>query len=137
MSQADEIRKAMDAADRALTALYRAQERLGSARSWGIADLLGGGPLFTAMKQHRMREANDDLAAARTALQAFAKELRDVDPADLSNIELGDFLSFADFFFDGALADWLMQSRIKDARAQVDRAIQQVEALLHKLQDKL
>ena len=43
------------------------------------------------------------------------------------DINVGDFLSFADIFFDGFVADWLVQSKIRDARRQVSDAIRQIE----------
>ena len=61
----------------------------------------------------------------------------DVDTAADFHIETGDFLSFADYFFDGLIADWLVQSRINDARRQVDSAIQRVEEVLRRLQSGL
>ena len=57
----------------------------------------------------------------------------DVDTIAEFHIETGDFLSFADYFFDGLIADWLVQSRIKEAKRQVDSAIQKVEEVLRKL----
>ena len=49
------------------------------------------------------------------------------------NIDTHDFLTFADWFFDGLVADWLVQDRINEARGQVDEAIRRVEAVLRKL----
>ena len=92
------------------------------------------------MKQNRMSEANAELASARDALKNFASELKDVSDVNLDNIEVNDFLSFADYFFDGAIADWMMQSRISDARDQVRRAVDQIETIRDNLQaefDKL
>ena len=138
--QKTEIKEAMDAADEALDCLRRAQDRLASAKNWGILDILGGGLISTFMKQNRMSEANDELASARDALKNFASELKDVSDVNLDNIEVNDFLSFADYFFDGAIADWMIQSRISDARDQVRRAIDQIETIRDNLQaefDKL
>lgn len=138
--QKTEIKEAMDAADEALDSLRRAQDRLASAKNWGILDILGGGLISTFMKQNRMSEANDELASARDALKNFASELKDVSDVNLDNIEVNDFLSFADYFFDGAIADWMVQSRISDARDQVRRAIDQIETIRDNLQaesDKL
>jgi len=44
-------------------------------------------------------------------------------------LEIGDFLTFADYFFDGLIADWLVQSKIQDAKAQVENAIIQVRQI--------
>ena len=53
------------------------------------------------------------------------------------NIDTHDFLTFADFFFDGLVADWLVQDRINDARMQVDEAIRRVEQVLYQLRSYL
>lgn len=123
-----EIREAMEAADEALRCLHAAQERLNSARNWGIYDILGGGMLATMVKRSRMSDAQQELAQAKAALRRFAGELRDVGETLDSGLGTGDFLAFADYFFDGAVADWLVQSRISDARRQVDDAIRRVSA---------
>lgn len=48
-------------------------------------------------------------------------------------MEISSFLSFADFFFDGLVSDYLVQSKIADAKEQVDEAINYVETLMVKL----
>ena len=42
-------------------------------------------------------------------------------------------LTVADFFFDGFLADFLVQRRINEARARIDQACRQVEDVLYRL----
>lgn len=39
-------------------------------------------------------------------------------------------LSFADWFFDGFAVDWMVQSRINQAKEQVEEAIYRVERIL-------
>lgn len=71
-----------------------------------------------------------ELEQAKRAGQRALESLRDVSlPLDL-RMEVGGFLSFADFFFDGLIADYLVQSRIGEAREQVEDAIYQVTQLL-------
>ena len=38
-----EMQEAVQAGERALQSLYAARDKLGSARNWGIFDMLGGG----------------------------------------------------------------------------------------------
>lgn len=128
-----EIREAVQAANEALHHLYAAQDRLRSAGNWGIADMLGGGFLTTLIKHSRMSDAERELTEARGALRRFARELQDVDALLPTEIRCDDFLGFADYFFDGVIADWMMQSRIDEARRQVNDAIRRVEALREQL----
>jgi len=121
-----EIQEAIQAADNTLSHLYAAKECLRKAGNWGIADLLGGGMISTFLKHNRMDDARQELDAAKTALRQFAGELADISEITDFDIPINDFLSFADYFFDGLIADWLMQKRIREANDQVAEAIHQV-----------
>lgn len=130
-----EIKEARNAGQMALESLYMAREKLNSARSFGWLDILGGGMLSGLMKHSRMDEAATYMEQAKYNLQAFQRELRDVHvPMDL-RMEIGGFLTFADFFFDGVVVDYLVQSRIAEAREQVEQAIRRVEHLLTELDE--
>ena len=112
-----EVREAVQAGERALQSLYAAREQLNSAKNWGLFDIFGGG-FFASLEE------------ARYHLQIFQRELSDVCIPQELHINVNGFLSFADFFLDGLIADYLVQSRINDAREQVDDAIERVEMLL-------
>lgn len=128
-----EVNEAIQAGTRALRSLQQARESLNSAGNWGIVDLLGGGLISTFAKHSKMNDAERQIEQARSDLRRFRKELTDVDAFADIHIETGDFLAFADYFFDGLIADWMMQSRINDAKKQVDDAIQKVEMVLRRL----
>ena len=128
-----ERQEAVDAGNRALQSLRAAQNDLSSAKNWGIVDMLGGG-LFTSMIKHtKMNNAQEHMERAKYDLQRFGKELGDVSGHIDMNFNTADFLSFADYFFDGLVADWLMQDRINKARTQVDEAIRRVEGIMGQL----
>ena len=125
-----EIREATGAGARALASLKAAQEKLNSAGNWGMLAIFGGG-LFTSMVKHsRMNEAVECMEQAKIDLKRFQRELKDVSVSYDLHIEINSFLSFADFFFDGIVADYLVQSKINDAKEQVEDAIVHVESLL-------
>ncbi len=130
-----EIEEAVNAADEALYHLERAQNYLGSARNWGLLDLFGGGFISGLVKHSKMGDAEQEIEAAKMALQRFSKELRDV--SGYSSIHINEFLSFADFVFDGFLTDILVQSKISEARSQCAHAIDQVERIREELISKL
>ena len=111
-----EIREAITAGERALSSLYAAQNKLKSARGWGIFDMLGGGLLSDLMKHSRMNDASSYMEAARRDLEIFKRELADVSTSYNLRMDVDGFLTFADFFFDGLIADYLVQTRISQAR---------------------
>ncbi len=130
---ADEIREAIQAADDALFHLQNARRHLVSARNWGIWDLMGGGFLSTLVKHSQMDRAGSEMEAAREAVCRFSRELSDVTAVACTGIDTDDFLSFADYFFDGFLADFMVQSRISRAREQVDAALRRITSLREQL----
>lgn len=129
-----EVREAIQAGQEALKFLNDARECLDSAGNWGLLDMFGGGFISTLVKHSKMKDAEELVQQAREALKRFQRELMDVDNVAEFHIEMGDFLSFADYFFDGIIADWLVQSRISDAKKQVDNAIRKVNYILGQLQ---
>ena len=128
-----EIREAMVAGERALNSLYAAQGKLKSAKGWGIFDILGGGLLSDLMKHGRMNDASSHMEAARRDLEKFKRELADVSTSYHLRMDVDGFLTFADFFFDGLIADYLVQTKISQARGQVDEAIAKVSQILAEL----
>lgn len=62
--------------------------------------------------------------------------VRRLDPFAKVNLKIntGDFLSFADYFFDGFVVDWMVQDRINNARHQVEEAIRRTEYIINQLQ---
>lgn len=128
-----EMKEAMEAGERALSSLRKAQEKLNSAGNWGLFDMFGGGLFSTIMKRSKMDDAQQLMEAAKSDLKHFQKELKDVNiPLDFK-MEVGSFLSFADFFFDGFVADYLVQTKISDAKEQVSDAIYRVEQIMNEL----
>ena len=128
-----EKREAIEAGNKAMNSLRLAQSELEKASGWGIFDMLGGGLLSTAIKHDKMNNARNHMEDAKYNLQNFSRELADVNMVCGLELELGDFINFADWFFDGLIADWLVQSRIADAKAQVEKAIMLVENVLKEL----
>lgn len=92
----------------------RLQEELSAARSWGGWDMLGGGLLVTMAKHDRLHQAQSAAEDLQGALAHLNAELADIDRR-VEGVQIGDFLSFADYFLDGLLFDWLVQERIEDA----------------------
>ena len=131
-SREQEIREAIDAGEYALSCLYEAKDKLNSAGNWGLLDMFGGGLISGFMKHSRIDEAKRAMTSARNALQSFSRELQDVDDVQ-PGFDMDGFLTFADFFFDSFLVDFLVQSRIAKAKEQVDDAIRRVEDLVRTL----
>ena len=129
-----ECREALDAGNRALNSLKNAKACLDSARNWGIFDMIGGGLLSSLMKRSKISDAQGLMNRARQDLQVFSRELGDVHMSGQLNVEINDFIGFADLLWDNFLVDWMMQDRINNARMQLDEVIERVEQIVSRLQ---
>ena len=128
-----EIREAIVSGERALASLRTAQGKLSSARNWGIFDMLGGGLIADIIKHSKMNDASVYLEEAKRDLLVFQNELQDVQGTIDLKVDVDGFLTFADFFFDGIIMDYVVQSKIAEARRQIEQAIPLVEKLVNDL----
>ena len=126
--------EAIDAGNRALRSLRTARENLNSAKNWGLVDMFGGGFFSTMLKHSKMDQAKQNMDQAKYDLRNFSRELNDVNIACNLNLDMGDFLTFADYFFDGFVVDWMVQDRINNAKRQVEEAIRRTESIVNQLQ---
>ena len=100
--------------------LDRVIENLKSASTWGAWDLMGGGWIATGIKHSRLDDAKTEAIGAQTELLRFRRELADVGRDLAAKIEIGDFSRFADYFFDGLIMDWCVQSKISKALSEAE-----------------
>ena len=49
------------------------------------------------------------------------------------NLEISDFLKVTDIFFDNPVSDYMVQSKISQAKEQLDETVCQVENLISDL----
>lgn len=132
-----EVQEAIRAGEQALQSLYHASEKLENAGKGGIFDMFAGGFFSSYMKHSQIKEAEALLEQAETELQLFQRELSNVGEALHLQIEIGDFLTFADFFLDGFITDYLVQNKISDAREDIELGILHVKAILDELYRKM
>ena len=135
-SETREILEAINAGNDALASMRQALKQLNSAGNWGIVDIFGGGFITDLIKHKKMNDARANMEKANADLNRFSRELRDV-PAEYLQIDNGGFLGFADFVFDGFLADMLMQNRISEAKTQLNRMIPRTEETVRRLNEYL
>ena len=132
--QQKEVQEALSAGENAKRLLGQVQDDLDSARSWGTWDMLGGGLIATMAKHDRLDSAQSSIRAAQRALSDFRTELADVSQLQVPSIQIGEFATFADYFFDGIFSDWYVQSSIKKAQEGVSEVHMKLTAVLRDLE---
>ncbi len=131
-----ELREARAAGQDAVQALVETRDLLKSALNWAGLDFFGGGAIVTAVKLDKMDRANRVAQTAQQHLSRFYRELEDVKRHPDTNLEvkLGEFLTFADYFFDGLIVDWVVHSRIKQSKKRVKEVTERVRQILATLE---
>lgn len=131
-----EIREAVISGEKALVSLKDAKRYLDSARNWGVVDIFGGDLFSGLMKHSNIDKASQAMDRAKHDLRDFQQELHDVHDLPDMHIDMGDFMTFADYFFDGFIVDFMVQSKINEARQQVNNAISRVEGILRQIRSR-
>ena len=116
-----------------LPLIDEAENKFRSARNWGFFDILGGGFITDLIKHSKLGAASDIMNRINYLLHDLQRELKEVViPTDFS-MNTASFSTFADFVFDGILADVYMQSKIMSSLDQVRK----LKNKLVQLQDML
>jgi hypothetical protein len=129
-----EIKEAIFAGKRVLDSLIYTLDHLNSAEGWGTWDLLGGGLISDLAKHSHIDDAKAETENTQKLLRQFNTELADITINSDISIETGGFAKFSDFFFDGLIADWFMQSKINESQESVLNVQSQVLNVVEKLE---
>lgn len=132
-----ELQEAARAGRLALRAVQEINRTLDSAANWGTLDLFGGGLLTTMAKHSKIDAAKNQASKAQRLLLRFQDELADTDQRLQLSLEIDGFTKFADFFFDGLIADWVVQSKISNAKASCKNMQTRVKTAIGKCKDRL
>lgn len=130
-----ETEEALRAGREARIALEQVLGELKSARDMGVWDMVGGGLFVTMAKHDYINAARDGINHAQRSLSRFRSELADVALPGCPQVEIGEFATFADCFFDGLFADWVVQSGIRDAQDNVDQVYRRVLEAMARLEE--
>ena len=135
--QKKEVTEAIGSGEAAQTELGSVINSLESAQDWGTWDILGGGLLATAAKHSHIDEAKEYAHQTKIALIRFQNELSDVNLIMNIDINIGSFETFADYFFDGLISDWIVQSGINESLDSVHLVANDVDNVIGSLKEKL
>ena len=128
-----EIAEARAAGDIARRTAADILSSLDSAEGWGMVDLIGGGLLTDLAKHGHLDDAQAKVEQLQAELRLFQTELTDVSVSADIEARVQGFLGFADFFFDGLFADWMVLDHIDSAQTRTQETIRQIDFVLERL----
>ena len=119
MNELSQNGKAVNIINRLLPLLDEAERNLSSARNWSIFDVLGGGFIVDLFKHSKLSKAQGNMEQVNSLMNELSCILRGINiPADCT-MEVGNFVTFADFLFDGFFVDAYVTSKIMGSIDQV------------------
>lgn len=134
-----EIDEAIEAGNKAVRALDAALDKLGNAEGLSMWDtFLGGGLVVSALKYSEMNSSDDLVHRAQRALRHYETELMDVQNVASESFQVNhnDFFTFTDIFFDNIFSDWMVHSRITDAKSKLNVVLRDVRRVQDRLKRK-
>ena len=134
-NQQKELGEALSAGRRALDQMDDIREDMNDAEGWGTWDLIGGGLMATAAKHARLDAAQRKLERLQCLLAGFRTELADVQIGADLQIQADGFLTFADYFFDGLLADWAVLNHIQNTQARLAETAARIGQVMTRLDE--
>lgn len=136
-SELKDAQEVVAAGNNVLKELRSVIKYLDNARGWGAWDMMGGGLISTAVKNSKIDKAKKSLHRAQHYLIILNTELKDIPQAQQVLYKYEGFTKFADFFFDGLIIDWIVQSGINRSLKNAQTVYQSVLAIVNDLQSKL
>ena len=119
MNELSQNGKAVNIINRLLPLLDEAERNLSSARNWSIFDVLGGGFIVDLFKHSKLSKAQGNMEQVNSLMNELSCILRGINiPADCT-MEVANFVTFADFLFDGFFVDAYVTSKIMGSIDQV------------------
>ena len=123
------IKETLETGQVALEILKQAQIKLDSVKSWITLDGFGGSLLISIVKHSKMEEALQVLEEAKKNVRRFQLQLKTIELPMSVKKDVGIFVSFATFFLDGTVENYLIKERVNDVTEQLDDAVEMIEAI--------
>ena len=129
-----EIDEDIKAGERVLDRLDEVYDYLSSASNWGIVDALSNGFITGIIKHSKLKDAQKAMDELKYELNVFNSELDDVRVEDnVGQVEMSDFLKFADFFFDDFFVDFVVLSKINESKKKLETLENRVNRVMNSL----
>ena len=136
-SEQQELHEAICAGESVGYSVEEILKTLSSAANWGALDMMGGGMLTTMIKHSKMDAAKQQVRDTQRRLLKFREELADADERLQLSLNIDGFTTFADYFFDGLIMDWVVQSRIANAKKSCLSMQSQVRSAVNECRSRL
>jgi len=139
ISYRKELSEAREAGNDAMHNLKVLIQFLKKAKDWGSWDMMGNQTRQASYyKRDSIDQAREASYHAKHHLNRFQKELYDIGESQYNfEVNIGNFNTFTDIFFDNLISDWIIQQKIKNALHNVDGVYDKVQRLIQSIDHKI
>ena len=110
---------------------------LNSAANWGLVDMMGVDFIGDLAKHQKISEAKRLLDDAQVSLRNFQTELVDTRIERYLDLNFTSFDMIFDMMFDNVFMDFMVQSKISDAKNKMVNLQYQIEDVISKLNQSI
>ncbi len=132
-----ELKEAISAGTNVYNSLDATIKSLENAENLGTLDRFGGVFLSDGSKHGYIDDANHQAQTTKRLLRKFNAELSDVCNVYAKDIQIGSFTTFADFFFDGIISDYIVQPKISESLEHTIQNKNEISTILNRLNNRL
>jgi hypothetical protein len=125
-----EVDEAIEIGETALQFVEKTILALEIADDWGAWNMSDGKVLSALSKYSNIDEAREYVEETQRYLDKFKREISDLNLITNPVIAFGSFETYADYFFDRLISDWIVQAEIgksldiaKNLKNQIDKAM--------------
>ena len=127
--QAQNINHAIEITNELIPLVREAESKFKGARNWGVIDILGGGLITDLIKHSKLNSAGNLMNRINYKLGELRGVLGGIQAGGDYSMHVGGLVTFADIFFDGALSDIWMESKILSSLSEVKKLRHKIEQL--------
>jgi len=132
------IEKRMEAAliagQHTLESLRIAQNKLEDIRSWEVRERFGKNLFASMIKNMKISDIQEYLIQAKSDVLKFQIILKSICMLEEVKNVTRIFISFANFFLDGTIEEYLVKSKVDSVREQIEDAVDSVEKVCIELE---
>jgi hypothetical protein len=132
-----ELNEAILASEPVIEILKEVIDTLKLAEKWGRRDIRGGGMITTYIKHSKINMSKDLIGKVQFHIDNFVREMKDVNANfNINAVNLSQYASFSDFFFDGLIIDYFVQKQIKQSKSHAESTFSSFSDIKAKLSYK-
>ena len=137
MENTQQINEALSLTNQIIPLVEESEQKLRSARNWGVLDIFGGGLLTDLIKHSKINNASRSMDQVNYLMQRLQVILGSINIPEDYRMQTGNFSTFGDFLFDGAIFDIYMFSKIMNSLNRVSDLKNKLYMLRNSLQRML